>query len=403
VAKQIVAFDPYDQNTFANWFDPEWMFGLTSGFDICIGNPPYKEISERDEKLFFQDKYREVLSGHYDLFIFFFKRGIDLCKKNGINSYITPHTFIIYSQFENLRKWLFNNTSILEITDRIESIFESAVVDNSISIIIKNPKGFETRFSKYQYNGAELKLQNETRLSKSEYSYEAFEIKSINNKKTLKKFEVNSEPLGSVVESSQGITVYAKVQGEKINYFRDRKTTKNSKPYTKGREIFKYKHQWAGGYIEYGDWLWCPRDSKYFESPKIFLRQTAADIIATYIEEPFYAIDSVHSLIKKSTGPELKFLLGILNSTLGNYLYHLLIAEEGKVFAQVKLTFLRKIPIKKATLGEQKSIIKLVDKILTLKENDSESDTSNLEKQIDELVYKLYDLTEEEIRIVEGG
>jgi len=405
VAQQISSFDPYDQNHFANWFEPEWMFGneVNGGFDIVIGNPPYKEISERDEKLFFQDKYTDVLSGHYDLFIFFFKRGIDLLSKNGINSYITPHTFIIYSQFENLRKWLYNNTSILEITDRIESIFESAVVDNSISIIIKNPAGFETRFTKYQYTGVELKQVDASVLPKTEYDFEAFEIKSINNKKILIKFEVNSEPLGSVVESSQGITVYAKVQGEKINHFRERKATKHSKPYTKGREIFKYTHQWAGGYIEYGDWLWCPRDSKYFESPKIFLRQTAADIIATYIEEPFYAIDSVHSLIKKSTGPELKFVLGILNSTLGNYLYHLLIAEEGKVFAQVKLTFLRKIPIKKATDSEQKSIIKLVDKILTAKAEDNESDTSKLEKQIDDLVYKLYDLSEEEIELIEGN
>jgi len=403
VAKQIVAFDPYDQNTSANWFDPEWMFGLTSGFDVVIGNPPYKEISERDEKLFFQDKYRDVLSGHYDLFIFFFKKGIDLLRKNGINSYITPHTFIIYNQFENLRKWLYNNTSILEITDRIESIFESAVVDNSISIIIKNPKGFKTRFTKYQYNGAELKQNDESILPKSEYNYEAFEIKSISNKKILKKFEVNAEPLGTAVDSSQGITVFAKVQGEKINHFRERKTTKHSKPYTKGREIFKYTHHWAGGYIEYGDWLWCPRDPKYFESPKIFLRQTASDMIATYIEGPFYAIDSVHSLIKKSTGPELKFILGILNSTLGNYLYHLLIAEEGKVFAQVKLTFLRKIPIKKATDAEQKSIIKLVDKILTAKSEDPEAETSKLEKQIDELIYKLYALSEEEINGIEGN
>jgi len=403
VAKQIVAFDPYDQNTSANWFDPEWMFGLTSGFDVVIGNPPYKEISERDEKLFFQDKYRDVLSGHYDLFIFFFKKGIDLLRKNGINSYITPHTFIIYNQFENLRKWLYNNTSILEITDRIESIFESAVVDNSISIIIKNPKGFKTRFTKYQYNGAELKQNDESILPKSEYNYEAFEIKSISNKKILKKFEVNVEPLGTAVDSSQGITVFAKVQGEKINHFRERKTTKHSKPYTKGREIFKYTHHWAGGYIEYGDWLWCPRDPKYFESPKIFLRQTASDMIATYIEGPFYAIDSVHSLIKKSTGPELKFILGILNSTLGNYLYHLLIAEEGKVFAQVKLTFLRKIPIKKATDAEQKSIIKLVDKILTAKSEDPEAETSKLEKQIDELIYKLYALSEEEINGIEGN
>ncbi len=291
----------------------------------------------------------------------------------------------------------------MEITDRVESIFESAVVDNTISIIIKNPKGFKTKFTKYQYNGTELLLQDKDELNKTDYNYEAFEIKSISNKKILKKFEINSKPLGLVVESSQGITVYAKVQGEKINHFRERKTTRHSKPYTKGREIFKYSHQWAGGYIEYGDWLWCPRDPKYFESPKIFLRQTASDIIATYIDEPFYAIDSVHSLIKLSGGPDLKYILGILNSKLGNYLYHLLIAEEGKVFAQVKLTFLRKIPIRNASPADQKTISKLVDKILSEKAKDTEADTSNLEKQIDDLVYKLYDLTEEEIKIIEGN
>jgi len=379
------------------------------GFDVVIGNPPYKEVSERNEKLFFQDKYRDVLSGHYDLFIFFFKKGIELLNKNGINSYITPHTFLVYNQFENLRKWIYNNTSIIEITDRIESVFESAVVDNSISIIIKNPHGFQTKFTKYKYNGNELILCNESVLMKTEYNHEAFVIKSITNKKTLKKFEDNSELLGLVVESSQGITVYAKVQGKKINYFRERKTTKYSKPYTKGREIFKYTHQWAGGYIEYGDWLWCPRDTKYFENPKIFLRQTSADIIATYIEEPFYAIDSVHSLVKKPNGPDLKYVLAILNSTFGNYLYHLLISEEGKVFAQVKLTFLRKIPIKKASQQTQQPFIALVDKILAitkgddyLQNPDKQAKVKEYEKQIDELVYKLYELTPEEIAIVEG-
>lgn len=388
VAKQIIAFDPYDQNTFAPWFDPEWMFGLTTGFDIVIGNPPYKEISDKDEKLFFQKNYKDVLSGHYDLFIFFFKKGIDLLKKNGVNSYITPHTFIIYSQFENLRKWLHNNSSLLEITDRIESIFESAVVDNSISLIIKSPAGYNTKFTKYKYTGIELQKIEEVVLEKAEYNFEAFEINSIKNKKILKRFERNTDPLGLVVDSSQGITVYAKVQGEKINHFREKKATKYSKPYTKGREIFKYSHFWAGGYIEYGDWLWCPRDSKYFENPKIFLRQTASDIIATYVEEPFYCIDSVHSLIKKPNGLELKYILAILNSSFGNYLYHLLIAEEGKVFAQVKLTFLRKILIKRATQKQQKPFVQIVDYILLLKGVDN--DAAFFERLIDAMVYELY-------------
>jgi len=378
------------------------MFGLKDGFDVVIGNPPYKEISERDEKLFFQKNYKEVLSGHYDLFIFFFKKGIDLLKKGGINTFITPHTFIIYNQFENLRNWIYNNNSILEITDRIESIFKSAVVDNSISIISKSNSLNETKFSKYTYTGSELQLQSQVQLKKTEYSSDAFEINTIQNKVILKKYEVNTLPLGEVVKSSQGITVFAKVQGEKINYFREGKESKNSKPYTKGREIFKYSLMWTGAYIEYGDWLWCPRDKKYFENPKIFLRQTSADIIATYVEAPFYCIDSVHSLIKKVDGPDLKYVLAILNSKLGNYLYNLLITEVGKVFAQVKLTFLRKIPIKNANEKDQKLFIALVDQILSAKAANPQADTSDLEKQIDEMVYKLYELTEEEIAIIEN-
>lgn len=400
-AHQVAGWDPYDQNASSPFFDPEWMFGLREGFDIVIGNPPYKEVSEKEEKQFFKNEFKDVLSGHYDLFIFFFKKGIDLLSNYGINSFITPHTFIIYSQFENLRKWLYKNTSILEITDRIESVFFSAVVDNSISIIIKYPNGTHTRFTKYKFNGIELKKINEIKLRKNEFSHESFEIKSINNKKILKKYEINSEPLGAITYSSQGITVYAKVQGEKINHFREGKMTKYSKPYTKGREILKYSHLWSGGYIEYGDWLWCPRDPKFFENPKIFLRQTSSDIIATFIEDPFYCIDSVHSLITKPSGPDLKYLLGILNSKLGNFLYHLLIAEEGKVFAQVKLNFLRKIPIRKASQRDQAIISEIVDKILHAKKEDPTANTLMLERQVDELVYQLYDLGKEEISKIE--
>ncbi len=408
VTEKIIAYDPFNTNISSGWFDPEWMFGIKEGFDIVIANPPYKEISERDEKLFFQKKYKEVLSGHYDLFIFFFKKGIDLLKKGGINTYITPHTFIIYSQFKNLRNWIYNNNSIIEVTDRIENIFESGVVDNSISIIAKSNSLNETKFSKYTFTGRELQLISQVQLKKTEYTADAFEINTIQNKVILKKYEVNSSHLGELVDSSQGITVYAKVQGEKINYFRERKETKNSKPYTKGREIFKYSLKWGGGYIEYGDWLWCPRDKKYFESPKILLRQTSADIIATYVESPFYCIDSIHSLIKKDNEVDLKYILAILNSKLGNYIYHLLITEEGKVFAQVKLTFLRKIPIKYANEKDQKPFIDLVDKILAITKDDDYLQNENkkakvkeYEKQVDQLVYKLYSLTEEEIKIIE--
>ena len=84
--------------------------------------------------------------------------------------------------------------------------------------------------------------------------------------------------------------------------------------------------------------------------------------------------------------------------------------ETGKVFAQVKLTFLRKLPIKVSTKNSQKPFIGLVNHILTITKDDGYFDNLQkqarvkaLEAEIDQIVYNLYDLTSEEIKIVEGG
>ena len=77
-------------------------------------------------------------------------------------------------------------------------------------------------------------------------------------------------------------------------------------------------------------------------------------------------------------------------------------AEEGKVFAQIKIELLKLLPIKIADEKTQHPFITLVDRILAAKKKDPSADTSALEKQIDEMVYVLYGLTPEEIAIVEG-
>ena len=139
--------------------------------------------------------------------------------------------------------------------------------------------------------------------------------------------------------------------------------------------------------------------------PKIFLTQTADTLIGTYVEQPMYCIDSVHSLIAKAGKDDcnLKYILGILNSALGAYIYELLICETGKVFAQVKLTFLRRFPIRSAPRSAQLTITSLVDRILAAKERDAKADTSALEREIDELVYAIYGLTKEQRILVEDS
>lgn len=367
------------------------------GFDIVIGNPPYFEISDPFWKDYFKNKFSEVLSGHYDIYIFFYKLAFDLIKTGGVLTYITPHSFLHYTQFENLRKYIYRNTSIIELTNRISNLFENAVVDTSISVLKKKfNENHVAYFSDKRNVKGNLVVDSDLKLKTVNFDGSTFDINALNNLIKLKQFEVDCIELGSLVESTQGITVYAKVQGEKINYFRNDSTEINSKKYLRGRDINRYENNWDSLYIIYGSHLWCPRNPMFFEQPKIFLRQTASNLIATYVEEPFYCIDSVHSLISKNKDYDLKYVLAILNSKLGNYLYDLIISENGKVFAQVKLTFLRKLPIKK--FNNQKLLIDLVDEIYI---STDELLREKLKNKIDLIVYKLYNVKYENIKEID--
>jgi hypothetical protein len=367
------------------------------GFDIVIGNPPYFEISDPFWKDYFKNNFSEVLSGHYDIYIFFYKLAFDLIKDKGILTYITPHSFLHYTQFENLRKFIYKNSSIIELTNRISNLFENAVVDTSISVLKKTfNENHIAYFSDKRNIKGNLVVDSELKMKTSNFDGNTFDINALNNLIKLRLFENDCIELGKVVESSQGITVYAKVQGEKINYFRNDSTEINSKKYLRGRDINRYENNWDNLYIIYGSHLWCSRNPMFFELPKIFLRQTASNLIATYIEEPFYCIDSVHSLISKNEDFNIKYILAILNSKLGNYLYDLIISENGKVFAQVKLTFLRKLPIKK--YHNQKLLIDLVNEIYKSKD---ELLKEKLKNKIDLIVYKIYDVKYEKIKEID--
>ena len=114
-----------------------------------------------------------------------------------------------------------------------------------------------------------------------------------------------------------------------------------------------------------------------------------------------YAIDSVHSFLSTDEDYPTKYILAILNSKVIDYVYHLLISETGKVFPQVKLTIVRKLPIPNASESSKSKLIQLVDNILDNKKANPLADTSDKEREIDQLVYQLYGLSEEDIKIVE--
>ncbi|MGI0013679.1 MAG: TaqI-like C-terminal specificity domain-containing protein, partial [Nitrososphaera sp.] len=137
--------------------------------------------------------------------------------------------------------------------------------------------------------------------------------------------------------------------------------------------------------------------------PKILIRQTADRIVAaTDNEVGYYCIDSVNvALVKQNYAASINFFVGLLNSALLNFYYRQISQEVGRVLAQVKPQRIKALPIADISVSQQAHLVKLVDRILAAKRLDPEADTTTLEQKIDQLVYKLYDLTDEEITIVE--
>jgi len=144
--EKLARWNPYDQNASADFFDPEWMFGVTDGFDITIGNPPY--VSALDFARIYGDELRENLNaryesatGTYDLFILFVEQGLKLCNRLGYLTFITPNKYLAAKYASGLRSWLLNNASLLRLLDVSPiRVFEEAAVYPVVSMFRKEPQ-----------------------------------------------------------------------------------------------------------------------------------------------------------------------------------------------------------------------------------------------------------------------
>ncbi|MCK9290385.1 MAG: BREX-1 system adenine-specific DNA-methyltransferase PglX [Bacteroidales bacterium] len=136
-AKQVAQWNPYDQNESSSFFDAEWMFGVKEGFDIVIGNPPYISTKGVDSKM--KKEFERIYGFADDTYNHFFFKGIELLKKYGVLSYITPKTFWTTQTKRNLRDLLLSK-KVGYIFDTANP-FEAAMVDTCVtSVINTTPK-----------------------------------------------------------------------------------------------------------------------------------------------------------------------------------------------------------------------------------------------------------------------
>ena len=134
--EKIANWDPYNQNAVADFFDAEWMFGITDGFDVVIGNPPYvRQEKIKHLKPTLKKRYT-CYTGAADLYVYFYERGLQLLSPNGIHTFICSNSWLDVNYGTPLQKYLLDNTAGAVIChSEAEREFESADINTIVSVL----------------------------------------------------------------------------------------------------------------------------------------------------------------------------------------------------------------------------------------------------------------------------
>ena len=144
--EKIANWDPYDQNGVADFFDAEWMFGITEGFDVVIGNPPYvRQEKIKALKPTFKKHYT-CYTGAADLYVYFYERGLQLLSSSGIHTFICSNSWLDVNYGAPLQKYVLDNTAGAIIChSEAQREFESADINTIVSILQNGTPNADSR------------------------------------------------------------------------------------------------------------------------------------------------------------------------------------------------------------------------------------------------------------------
>lgn len=412
-----------ERNSF-NWEQEFKDIMAGGGFDVVIGNPPWIESKRMNapDKSYFEAAFRSM-HGQYDIFNGFVERGLQLLKSEGILGFIMPSRFVMNPDYEPFREMLLMNTRILGICDAGEHIFEGVEMP-ALIMILEKQQDAERRNTNLVQIRTEVK-----NLAKSEWReyfvsqgrfleepnllftiYQSPEMNAL-----ISKIEKDSIKFGKLVSNARGVEI-----GKKSSLVSAKPLEAKSVPFLAGEDIDRYtilNHR----YLKLGDTSVDYKSPELYKGEKIIVRKTGTGLRATLDNEDFYVIQVIYIFKSKIKGVNARFLLGLFNSRLMSFYYFAKFGEkEKKVFPHLRQGPVLQLPIRRidfANPAEKKmhdALVALVERMLELKKQfilhqdiwDSQREVllkelDQTDKKIDNLVYDLYGLTEEERKIVE--
>ena len=444
--EQLASWDMFDQNSYATLFDPEWMFGVSTGFDIVIGNPPYIQLQLNGGELgkMYEDSGFQSFTSTGDIYCLFYERGHQLLKADGLLCYITSNKWMRAAYGEKLRTFLSSKTNPLLLIDFAGvKVFESATVDTNILLFEKAKNAHHTICAATSKQNRDS-LKNLSVFVQQQGTFcdfsggDSWVILSPIEQSIKRKIEAVGVPLKDwdiqinygiktgyndafIITSTKRDEILANCKTEEERS----RTDEIIRPILRGRDIKRYGYEWADLWLinthngvkgriprirvedypaikahldqfwdkikdraDQGDTPYNLRNCAYledFNKPKILFQEI--------VQESQFMIDSEGTFFCNDTGriivgEDLYHLLGILNSTL--FFYAIKTFYGGGVLGdkgvRMKHTFFEKFPCIPVSKG-----------ISAIAESLSHRFDSHINVMLENIVFESYGLTNEEV------
>lgn len=391
------------------------------GFDVVIGNPPYGAELSRQEFNYLKQKY---VSAEYkiDTYGLFIERGLDLLKNGGYFGFIIPNTILTNNYFQKLREKILKECQIIALITFGYYVFQDAKIDSLIIILKKEPNREKRTSNKIMVANIEkpakflLSADLKPRICQSDFTRDKqnrFNIEKETHADIGSKLRNTNgvKLLGALVNINLGFRVKS---NEKLIHSDKRK---DDVPILHGRDIGRYNINFQNRYFTYNkeDIVGGCSSKEVYEADEKLLIQAIRNIklkqriVSAYDDSQFFAIGGLLSVTKKSIDTNLKLILALLNSRLLNFYFTLISTDKN-----IKVVFLNQLPVAQPSPLEENNINILVNRMLSLnkrlneigdKKTDErhriEEEIKRTDAEIDEQVYKLYGITDEEKKIIE--
>jgi methylase of polypeptide subunit release factors len=460
IAQKIKHWNPFDDSQPSPFFSPTWMFGIDKGFDVVIGNPPYVQMQKNNG--FLAEQLKNVGYSTYertgDVYALFYELGFKVLANKGVHTFITSSQWLKAAYGKSLRK-LFISKNPIKLIALGPGIFETAVVDTNI-LIAKNENNQNKLLGTTVDKPEQLAQLNALKYHPMPYvSIEKWAIMDDGKQSISEKIKKNGKALkswnvainrGVLTGYNEAFIINQKKRNELVSA--DEKNEAVIKPILKGREINKYISNWENDYIVFLPWHFplhndntivgasekaenelsinykplykyllshkeglskrnqeetgiryewyalqrCAATYKEeFSKEKVIWKRIGSQLRFSYSDSEIYCLDSTCIL----TGEKVKYLTALLNSKLCNYQLFETAPRTGMGDLIISVQALEPLLVYYPTDKEQKKIESIVDEILKRKK--ANQDTTDLEREIDVLVYKLYELTYDEVKIID--